>query len=658
MHIVDWLVVLFVVGVLTIAAVRTKKYTRSVADFLAANRCAGRYLLTVSEGMAGLGAITLIAGFEIYYKTGFTAAWWAFLLVVVRTAVMLSGWIVYRYRQTRVLTMAQFLEKRYSKNFRIFAGILAWLAGIINFGVFPAVGARFMIFFCGFPNTMPVYATVLIVLISVALLFTYLGGQIAVIVTDFLQGTFTNLMFIVITVVLLCLVDWSSMIDTVMQAPSEQSMINPFQTQNAKDFNIWFFLIQAWGFIYAMGVWQGNQGYNSSALSAHEARMGKILSTWRIMAVDLFVMFVPICAYVFYNSSIFSNAVEDGNGILAGISNPQIVKQMRTVVAMKVLLPVGVSGGFVALMLAAFISTHDTYLHSWGSIFIQDVVMPFRKKPLETKEHMKLLRLSILGVAVFIFLFSLSFRQTEYISMFFMITGAIFVGGAGVVVIGGLYWKKGTTLAAWVAMITGSVLSVGVIAVKQIHAVKPFDGVLGWVSEQNGAVLSFYAMIAAIIAYAVISLLDHKNDYNLDKLLYRGKYKDEKSDGEVVAGENKTGLLGRLAGMSDEFTARDKLVYIATMVWTSLIIIVFIAVTVLKFVFGVEMDIAQWAYFWKIYFGVVFSLSILTAVWFTIGGALDLKKMFRLLKTVKRDDSDDGGMHEEICNNEVQEVSS
>ena len=56
-------------------------------------------------------------------------------------------------------------------------------------------------------------------------------------------------------------------------------------------------------------------------------------------------------------------------------------------------------GAFAAVMLAAFISTHDTYLHSWASIFIQDVVMPLRKKPFSSKQHISVLRWAIIGVA-------------------------------------------------------------------------------------------------------------------------------------------------------------------------------------------------------------------------------------------------------------------
>jgi len=41
------------------------------------------------------------------------------------------------------MTLAQFFEVRYSKAFRLFTGGLAFLAGIANFGIIPAVGARF-----------------------------------------------------------------------------------------------------------------------------------------------------------------------------------------------------------------------------------------------------------------------------------------------------------------------------------------------------------------------------------------------------------------------------------------------------------------------------------------------------------------------------------
>ena len=154
LHWIDWTIVVSFLIVLVIAAQKTAKYNNSVADFLAANRCAGRYILGVSDAMAGIGAISVIAMFEAYFNAGFTFVWWGILMAVVLNVISLSGWIQYRFRQTRALTMAQFLEMRYSKKLRIAAGITAWVSGTINFGIFPAAGARFFQHFCGLPQKM------------------------------------------------------------------------------------------------------------------------------------------------------------------------------------------------------------------------------------------------------------------------------------------------------------------------------------------------------------------------------------------------------------------------------------------------------------------------------------------------------------------------
>jgi len=44
---------------------------QGVADFLSASRSAGRYLLTIAGEMAGNGAISVVAMFELYYLSGF-----------------------------------------------------------------------------------------------------------------------------------------------------------------------------------------------------------------------------------------------------------------------------------------------------------------------------------------------------------------------------------------------------------------------------------------------------------------------------------------------------------------------------------------------------------------------------------------------------------
>ena len=129
----------------------TRRYNRSVTDFLAGNRCAGRYLLTLSEGLTALGLAGTVANFEKFYEAGFAASWWGTMMMPLGMIIALSGWVSYRYRETRAMTMAQFFEMRYSRRFRIFAGIVAWVSGVLNFGIFPSITARFLISFCGLP---------------------------------------------------------------------------------------------------------------------------------------------------------------------------------------------------------------------------------------------------------------------------------------------------------------------------------------------------------------------------------------------------------------------------------------------------------------------------------------------------------------------------
>ena len=91
--------------------------------------------------------------------------------------------------------------------------------------------------------------------------------------------------------------------------------------------------------------------------------------------------------------------------------------------------------------------------------------MPFRKMQFTPKQHIWALRFSIIFVAAFAWLFSYFYRQTDYVYMFFAITGAI-VSGAGAAIIGGLYWKRGGVYAAWVSFIAGAVIALTGIALQ------------------------------------------------------------------------------------------------------------------------------------------------------------------------------------------------
>ena len=76
-----WLIIflpfLFVCGV----ALRCRRYVRSVADFLVAGRCAGRYVMQSGSIMGPLSVMTLVATSEIQTQVGYGVQFWNSILM-------------------------------------------------------------------------------------------------------------------------------------------------------------------------------------------------------------------------------------------------------------------------------------------------------------------------------------------------------------------------------------------------------------------------------------------------------------------------------------------------------------------------------------------------------------------------------------------------
>jgi len=632
LHPLDWAIVGVFLALMIGVVLVSRSYMKSVADFLAAGRSAGRYLITVSTGVAALGAITVVGTLEMNLQAGFSLSWWGMTMTVVILLATAAGWVIYRFRQTRCLTLAQFFELRYNRSFRIFAGSLAFLAGIVNMGIFPAVEARFFLYFCGFPPVIHIaglaistFALIMVLLLSLALFFVFTGGQVAVIAADFLQGVFVNVGLLLIVLYFVFTIDWGTIAEALHAAPADASLINPFHTSQVRDFNFWYFLIGVFGYIYCTMSWQGTQAYNASAENAHEAKMAGLLGNWRMLPQTLMLTFVPIVAYTVLHHPSFASVVNAIQPALATAETEAVASQLKAPLVLQQLLPTGLIGIFAALMLAASITTFDTYLHSWGSILVQDVLLPIRGRPLGTRAHLWALRLAILFVAIFIFGFSLIFRQTQYIFLFFAITGAIFAGGSGAAIIGGLYWRRGTAAAAWAAMITGAVISVGGIVIHQIQEGFFINGQEFWA----------IAMGAATLVYIGVSLLGRRRSYDLDRLLHRGKYR------VAVEGDAPPEPRGfRALWYGKEFTRGDRIIYFANYAWALGWFLVFVVGTIYNLTHAVSD--AAWFGFWKVWLWIQIAMSVITVVWFSTGGFLDLRRMFQRLRVRERDHADDG----------------
>ena len=98
MTLFDWLIViipvLFVMGM----GFYSRKYVKSVADFLVAGRLCGRYVISVGDVANALAIIGLVAYVEAQYKTGFALSFWNGFAMPLSIVIALTGYCTYRFR--------------------------------------------------------------------------------------------------------------------------------------------------------------------------------------------------------------------------------------------------------------------------------------------------------------------------------------------------------------------------------------------------------------------------------------------------------------------------------------------------------------------------------------------------------------------------------
>lgn len=641
MQLIDWILIalplLLVLGI----GLYTRRYLHSVAGFLSGDRIAGRYLLAVANGEIQTGAVVFVAAFEVLSRAGFTITWWGWLSTPVFLILGTTGWVIYRYRETRAMTLAQFFEIRYSKSFRLFTGGLGFLAGIANFGIIPSVSARFFVIFFGLPQqfeilsvTIPTFVPLMALFLGITLVVALSGGFLTVMLTNCVEGIISQLLYLVIIVFLISKFHWVEINDVLAARPPGESLLNPFDSFAAKDFNIWYVLMGIFGSIYGTMAWQYNSAYNAAGRNAHESRMAGILGGWRAMGKGAVVTLLGICALTYLSHPDFATQAAKVGEELSKIADPNTREQMRVPIALSQLLEPGVKGALCVILLMGVFGGDATHLHSWGGIFVQDVLVPLRKKPFSPKQHILILRLSVVGVALFAFLFGTFLKQTEYIVMWWAVTGAIFVSGAGSAIIGGLYWKKGTTAAAWASMFTGATLCIAGIIVRTVY---------GNAFPLNGIQISFAVSLLAAVTYVVVSLLTCRQDFNLKKMLHRGEYAKlvEPAVQLPKPVPAKRGRFARLIGIDEDFSRSDKWIATGLNSWGFFWAAIFLVGTAWNLIS--PWPLWAWSNFWHVAaVGLPVIMAFITGIWFTWGGVRDIRDLFRNLKKAKTNVLDNG----------------
>ncbi len=357
------------------------------------------------------------------------------------------------------------------------------------------------------------------IVLAVAVFITLTGGQIAVMVTDFIQGQLSNIVFLILLVVMLWMFPWNVIVETLERAPAGESKLNPFDTGSLPDFNPAFFFILLFLTVYNYMVWQGAQGYNSSAINPHEAKMANLLGQFR---AGVTYLLIPLAADLrlraHERTRPRSRHRRDDVDARRHRRSPDrhADDHHRRALAD----PPGRHHGTLRVASCSWPPSAPTPPTSTrGAASSSRTSSPPSARPAAKTEHippaqhLRWLKTSIVGVALFAWTFSMIFPLREYIQMYFQATGAIFTGGAGAVLIGGLYWKRGTTAGAWASMIVGctlaviSVLTINLLWPNGIPALQAAYPAVGWIQAMpvefwiNGIQIAFLVSLIAVATY-------------------------------------------------------------------------------------------------------------------------------------------------------------
>ena len=519
---------------------------------------------------------------------------------------------------------------------------------------------------------------------------------------------------------------------TLLDRVPGESFLNPFDVYNLRNFNIFMIIVFVFSNIMNRAIWLGS-GFSTSAKSAHEQKMAGVLGIWRGGFSSLMLTMLGVMMIVMMNHKDFSAmarrtriqlsqkiAVElmpqdfetEFDAAVAalpeqkqriGIDPPLSQKrnldspyldvaesvmrktsnsnhkfqQFRTFysqlmfpVAMRNLMPRWLLGMLMLLAVMLMISTDCSRIFMIAAGIAQDLVLPFRKKPMETKHQLWMIRTFAVLVAVIFFIGSTFMTQVDYIQLFIVSVGALWTGGAGAMTVFGLYSRFGNTAGAFASLIGGSGFSLAgwLVSHNWANHVYPWIERHGWVPALSGLLEHasapfhpwvvwkmdavkfpinayerlFIALVISIICYVVASLIAYRKPFNLEKMLHRGEYADDKSR-NISTKWTLRNTFSTLIGITPEYSRGDRIIARSVFCYTFIyrFLVCFVLVLIVN-------AISPWTpKYWSVYYLITLiivpsTIGLISTFWFSIGGIIDLRKMFHDLAARKRDFTDDG----------------
>lgn len=512
MPILDMVViVIYIIAVLALGLLSVRKVKLSSQQYFLAGKSLPWLMVGAALFSANISTIHLVGLAASGYNEGLV--WGNFEWMATFCLILLALVFAPFYFRTRISTLPEFLEKRYSRGARLIVAVMAIVAALfIHIGMSIYAGAIVFKTFFG----INVLISILIISLITAI-YTVLGGLKAVVVTESVQTLILILGAIVITVfsILALPAHGIASLDQLKEAlrPGQLSMLH---TNSQVGLN-WYAVFLGYP-VLGIWYWCTDQTIVQRVLGARtekDAQLGPLFAGL-LKITPVFIMVLPgVIGYVLFNDIIGTNANE---------TLPVLILK---------LIPIGVRGVIAAAILAALMSTISAALNSAATLVAIDIAKNI-KPTLSDRQQVNIGRVS--AVVIMILAIAWSTQGGRYSSIFEAINAIAseLAPPISAVFLWGVLWKRGTKQAALVTLIFGFLMGITAFILDL-----PVIGTEKIITNRWGVhfmMQAWWMFVICSLVFFIVSLLTPKPDMaKIEGLTW-------KSPRLILAGKSEQGL--------------------------------------------------------------------------------------------------------------------
>lgn len=441
--VVDLVIILvYLLGILAAGLVSTRKLKQTSHVYFLAGRSLGWKTVGLAMFASNISTIHLVGLAASGYNEGLV--WGNFEWMATFTLILLGLVFAPFYFRSRISTLPEFLERRYSPASRAFLAFMAIIAALfIHIGMSLYAGAAVFEQFFGINVTTSIF-----VISVVTAIYTVLGGLKAVVITETVQAVVLIVGAAVVTTYgILALPNvgidsWAELKAAVK--PGQLSMIHADNSNGLA----WYAVLLGYP-ILGIWYWCSDQTIVQRVLGARTERDAQVgpLFAGLLKILPLFIMVFPgVIGYVLFKEQIGSNSNQ---------ALPVLITH---------LIPTGLKGLIAAGLLAALMSTVAAALNSCATLVALDIVKRLRP---ETSDENQVNVGRISAVIIMILAMLWSTQGSRYSSIFEAINAiaADLAPPITTVFLWGVFWRRGSRQAALATLVLGFLMGIAAFVV-------------------------------------------------------------------------------------------------------------------------------------------------------------------------------------------------